>query len=679
MVLLALAAVLPILAFSVGLGVTWLHAKQEAMEQEAENRVIYLAQLVNRELTSQIDSLLVLAEALPVDGAVDRDTFADIAERVRSRHPLWRVVVLSDPDGNRLIDIPDPVGGGPGKVVDLESHARAVATSAPVVGTTLRGPRGNAAFAIRVPVIRKGQLLYILTAVVEPRRIQDFLLANGLPPDWYCAVVDAGGNVAARLPNPEKLTGYPANSRLLRIREEQPEGFYDGLSTEGTPLRSVYRRLPDFGWSIHVGLPREVFAAPLRQAGGLMLGGGVVCAALAMLFATVFLRELRTRRRQDVAREETRRLEAMGQMTRGVAHDFNNLLQAMTACLSLVEKKADASGLRPVLDAGYQAVDRASRLTRQLLAFARRQPLEPRPVSIRDQLLSMSELMARTLRPDIRLDIDLPPDIWIVEVDPTQFEFTVLNILANARDAMPGPGALGIQARNMPRPSKEGEGLLVGPCVALSVSDTGGGMSPEIVARAFEPFFTTKQASGGTGLGLSQAYGFARQSRGAISIDSQPGRGTTVTLLLPRSDKAVADGRAEAGQAPEVSGGTVLLVEDDPIVGAMLAAVLTDIGYDLRRAFSADEALRVLSTDSSVDIVLSDIVMPGTLSGVGLLREIRRYWPAFPVVLMSGYSEELMEGADAKLIGKPFTVADLTTALEAELRARGAKSRAGMI
>ena len=670
--LLALAALLPIVGLSVMLGAAWLQQRQAAMEQDAANRVAHLTQRLEGDLAAQVASLQMLAAALPVDaGGFDRAAFFAMAERARTHQPLWKTLVLSDPEGNRLADAPEQVAGAPGKVVDLESHARAVATGAPVVGTVLRGPRNRAAFAVRVPVVRDGRLRYLLSAVVDPRHLKEILLANGLPSDWIGVVVDGSGHIVARTRGDEALVGTMASARVLQVRREEPEGFYDSVGLDGFPLRSVYRKLPDVGWSIHFGLPREIFAAPLRQAALLMAGGGLLCVALAGLFAWLFVRELRIRRRQDIAYEAARRLEAMGQMTRGVAHDFNNLLQAMAACLTLVERKASAAGLAPVLQAGHQAVDRGAKLTRQLLAFARRQPLEPKPIAIRDQLLAMSELMARTLRPDIRLEVDIAPDLWTVEVDQTQFEVTILNILANARDAMPEPGVLTIRARNTNRSAGVDPGELTGAYVALSVEDTGAGMSPDTVARAFEPFFTTKQANGGTGLGLSQAYGFARQSHGTILIDSRQGLGTTVTILLPRSDKVPAAGRGDLRRSLNAVGGRILLVEDDPVVGSMLSAILGDLGYSLRRATSGDEALRMLEAGDEADLVLSDIVMPGELSGVGLLRIVRQRWPLLPVVLMTGYSEELVPKEVARLLPKPFAVADLVAALEEELTRSG--------
>ncbi|WP_223861575.1 hybrid sensor histidine kinase/response regulator [Geminicoccus harenae] len=256
-------------------------------------------------------------------------------------------------------------------------------------------------------------------------------------------------------------------------------------------------------------------------------------------------RDITERRQAQEALEEAReqlfqaqKMEAIGQLTGGVAHDFNNLLQAISGCLQMVERRVDDPRVREILVAGQQAIDRGARLTQQLLAFARRQPLHPERIDIGTTLRATSELLARSLRADIRLKMELEPDLWPIEADPTQFELALLNLAVNARDAMPDGGQLTIEGQNLSlAPGRDPDGL-AGDFVRLRVIDTGTGMPAEVAARACEPFFTTKEVGKGSGLGLSQVYGFARQSGGAVRIETRPGAGTTIVLVLPRAQAA---------------------------------------------------------------------------------------------------------------------------------------------
>jgi signal transduction histidine kinase len=252
-------------------------------------------------------------------------------------------------------------------------------------------------------------------------------------------------------------------------------------------------------------------------------------------------REVAERLRAEEALRQSQKLEALGQLTGSVAHDFNNLLQALASCLRMIEQRAPDAPIKPLLEAGQQAVDRGAKLIRQLLVFARQGALCPEIVDIRARLLGMADLLVHALRADIKLDLELEPGLWPVEVDPTQLEVAVLNLAVNARDALPRGGRLVIGARKASLAAPESPENLIGDFVAVSVTDNGIGMPAEVLERVFEPFFTTKGVGEGTGLGLSQVYGFARQSNGSVRIDSALGRGTTVTILLPRShEKSVA-------------------------------------------------------------------------------------------------------------------------------------------
>ncbi|WP_207459271.1 PAS domain S-box protein [Azospirillum sp. SYSU D00513] len=377
--------------------------------------------------------------------------------------------------------------------------------------------------------------------------------------------------------------------------------------------------------------------------------------------------EVQERERAQAALLQAQKTEALGQLTGGVAHDFNNLLQAMSGCLQMIGRRVQDPRVGPLLDAGRQAVERGAKLVQQLMAFARREALRPEPVNVRDRVLGMTDLLSQALRASVRLEVDFAPGLWPVEVDPTQFELALINLAVNARDAMPGGGTLTVRASNATL-AGDGPGGLSGEFLRLSVSDTGAGMPAEVRARAFDPFFTTKEVGKGTGLGLSQVYGFARQSGGTALIDSEEGRGTTVHILLPRTAAAPAAGDprpAQPGAGTRV-GGRVLVVEDDPIVAMTVGTALEDAGFTVLRAATADEALPLLET-GAVDLLFSDVVMPGSMSGVDLAREAQSRFPGLPVILATGYSEEIARATGIQVLAKPYRIDHLVRLLDGVL------------
>lgn len=376
--------------------------------------------------------------------------------------------------------------------------------------------------------------------------------------------------------------------------------------------------------------------------------------------------QIAERARAEESLRQAQKIEALGQLTGGVAHDFNNLLMVISGGLEMLRRNTDASRRDRLMDGMRRAAERGAGLTRQLLAFSRRQPLTPEPVDISRQIGGMRELLDRSLRGDVHVDLDLAEDLWPVEVDPGELELVVLNLAVNARDAMPEGGSITIRARNAPA-----SGRRRGDFVRLSVIDPGTGMPESVKARVFEPFYTTKEVGRGSGLGLAQVHGFATQSGGDVEIDSAPGRGTTVTLILPRSSGAPAaterhlidvDRPATANGAS----GRVLLVEDDDEVAALVADMLTQLGYHPTRVSSATAALGALADGRPVDVVFSDIMMPGGMNGLDLAREVRRRRPRLPLVLTSGYSEATRQEAAAEgipVLPKPYVLHELAAAL----------------
>lgn len=304
------------------------------------------------------------------------------------------------------------------------------------------------------------------------------------------------------------------------------------------------------------------------------------------------------------------------------------------------------------------------------MAFARREALRPEAVAVSNQVLAMSELLAQALREDIELEVRLDRSLWPVLVDPTQFEVAVLNLAVNARDAMPEGGTLRITGENRVFGPGERDDGVVGEFVRLSVSDTGTGIAPEVLERVFDPFFTTKETGRGSGLGLSQVYGFARQSGGSAEIRSVMGRGTTIDLLLPRAEAAPIAARATDRNHDAIEGIAILLVEDDPIVATMVAAALEDLGCIVHPAVNAAEALEALNSGIGVDVLFSDIVMPGPLDGVDLAEEARILRPDLSVILTTGYSESRAKVAGIRILEKPYRMETLARALREEVASR---------
>ena len=367
---------------------------------------------------------------------------------------------------------------------------------------------------------------------------------------------------------------------------------------------------------------------------------------------------------------QAQKMEAVGQLTGGIAHDFNNLLMIVGSALTMIERGRPAERYIPGM---RQAVERASGLTKQLLAFSRKESLNPEVMEITTRLRDIREMLAQSLNPGISLAVEPCDECWRTEVDPGEFDLALLNLVVNARDAMPDGGALSIRASN--RVARPEPGAPAEEYVVVEVRDTGVGMDRAVMARVFEPFFTTKPAGKGTGLGLSHVYGFARQSGGFVTIDSEPGKGTAISIHLPRSLKEAKPKAAAAGVVRAYAErGLVLLVEDTPGVAVATSAMLGEIGYSVVHAGDADEALARLEENGDIEFVLSDIVMPG-MNGIGLARKVAERRPDVPILLMTGYSRALEDEGEFEIIRKPFQI----DALEQRMRAiasRGVNSAA---
>jgi PAS domain S-box-containing protein len=371
----------------------------------------------------------------------------------------------------------------------------------------------------------------------------------------------------------------------------------------------------------------------------------------------------------EEALRQSQKMEALGQLTGGIAHDFNNLLTGILGAMDIMKRRIAAGrhqDIEKFMDAASASAHRAAALTHRLLAFARRQPLDPGPVDVNQLILDMEDLLRRSVGERIALEFALAEGLWPAVTDANQLENALLNLVINSRDAMPDGGRLRIETGSAVL--EPGESLLQneaepGEYTVISVTDTGIGMPPETVAKVFDPFFTTKPIGQGTGLGLSMVYGFARQSRGHVRLESEVGKGTTVRLYFPRHDRAETQRKVAVpseAAIPEGTGETVLLVEDEPSVRLLIAEVLRELGYALIEAANAEMAMPILASNVRLDLMITDVGLPG-LNGRQLAEIGRRHRPQLKVLFVTGYAEHATNRGDfllpgMKMVTKPFSL-----------------------
>ncbi len=457
---------------------------------------------------------------------------------------------------------------------------------------------------------------------------------------------------------------------------------------------SATRRLGAYPVAVTVRMERSAVLAPwynqmvlmlaltFPAASGLMYIGWVALRRTrhAMAVADALREEQRNRSEVEEALRQSQKMEAVGQLTGGIAHDFNNLLQVISANLHLIGKGLTGNGVvEKRLAHAREAVQRGARLANQLLAFGRRQPLEPKVMNIGKLVLGVEEMVRRSIGEAVELEAIVSGGLWNASVDPTQIENAILNLAINARDAMQGAGKLTIEVANAVLDeayTRQHGDLSPGQYVMLAVSDTGVGMTPEVAARAFEPFFTTKPPGAGTGLGLSMVYGFVKQSGGHVKIYSEPGQGTTIKLYLPRSRRTEDAEVAENVDAPVGGSETILVVEDDAAVRTATVEMLAVLGYRVLTAADADSAMALIASGADVDLLFTDVVMPGTMRSPELARGARELLPNIAVLYTSGYTRNaIVHGGQLdpgiELLPKPYTAEALASRVRAVLNDPG--------
>jgi signal transduction histidine kinase len=707
LVALAVAILMPAgLAVAWGIGQVYQH-EREAYETRVRATVRALALLADTEIVRRREWL----ETLAASPDLRKGDLARFYAHARATMPdRERTIVLNDPSGQQLMNTRQPFGAS------LPRSSLPLPIDRPYVSNLYFAPIGKAhSFAVAIPVQVGGKGGYSLAMGSYAAQLQAIFERQRIPEGWSATILDREGRIVARNSDAERLVGQTVGDRLMRrVQAGEAEGSFDGINLAGTPVLAIFARAPESGWTFVLGVPSAIIGqSAARAAAWTAIVGGVVLAfaLLAALFvgrgihrsvrllvegaarmgrgegvgevrtgmdetdrvaralaeADRAVRESRAdmeRRVADAKADaenthhallQSQKLEALGRLTGCIAHDFNNLLQTLKTGVHVLEARHAGADKDPAFLAIRRAVDRAAKLTRQLMTFSRAQRAEPRMVSLASHLLGMADLLRNALGSRVQLRVEIPGDLAPVMVDPLQLELAIVNAAINARDAMPEGGSFAVRGHN-------GTGAEAG-MVVLALADTGQGMPPEVLARAFEPFFTTKEVGKGSGLGLAQVYGFAQQAGGSVRLESEPGRGTIVRLLLPNAAGAAAAAPDAALGRPATRGEglRVLMVEDDALVREIVAPSLQALGFEVSTSGDAAGALELLSK-SAFDVVFSDVVMPGSMDGIALAQMLAGTRPGLPVVLATGYAERPLEG-DWKVLAKPYDIEEAARAL----------------
>jgi signal transduction histidine kinase len=692
------------------------HSTYERETAAAHARIEQLAASVASVLERELDKRTTLARALAASVALqDRDIarFHREAAMAAANTDSW--VLLVDRNRqlvNTLLPGPMPLP---------RSDATPFVVDAPRVFFMPRAPvTERPSLAVFAPVPGK-PVAFNVGVSFAPGLVQQVLAEHKLPEGAIGAVLEAGHRVVARSREPEKWIGATATEDVRRRMVQGDSGFAPSVTLEGIPAVTYLTPAGRHGWSVLIALPVATLEASARMltlqavtASGVLLliglalalwqarsigvpvlalkdaaadlGANRVPAALATGLAeadavSAVLRAAGERAQQaervlharvdEAVRDaqvaqarllEAQKHEAIGRLTGGIAHDFNNLLQTISMGLHVIERAVGEGRHARALQAAMGACARAADLVRQMLAFGRTQSLDPQPVALGDFLLKNEELTRKAVGERIVLRADVEPGLPAVQVDPAQLELALLNLIFNARDAMPQGGSITLRAR--PAAAGDTAALGQGGYVSLQVIDDGPGMDAQTRARAFEPYFTTKPVGRGSGLGLAQVLAFTRQSGGDAQLRSAPGEGTCVTLLLPQATGSAAPA---AASAPEPAAPArplhILMVEDDVLVASVVQPALESHGHQVTLCRSADDAVRVLSAGAAFDVLFTDVVMPGSMSGLDLVAWCARECPALPAVVATGYTAQRAEG-DARVLRKPYAMATLLQALQ---------------
>jgi two-component system NtrC family sensor kinase len=618
------------------------------------------------------------------------DVHRYLARLARHQRSVSSILLIA-PDGkaasmSSMFPVPD---------VDMSDRAFFIAAKNGELGTHIGEPITGRLTGAHLVVISRprvaadGKFNGVIAVAVSLDRFSDFYRDITSVAENSVTLGRTDGAVLAR--EPPITTGA---SKLTPA-----SGFMRSIRTGGTVYRTigeldgierVHSIVPVGNYPVYVSYGVSVTAMRKQWLLDVLLFGAFATSAAIALFAVSLLALRRVRNEQRLTRQwqeevqrresaeaalrQTQKMEALGQLTGGVAHDFNNMLMVIGGNVEMLKKKVGPGAERQIA-AIEHAAHSGEALTRKLLAFSRRRLVQSRAIELGPFVPKVADLVKPSLPPEIELTIDIPADVWPVQADADDLELSLVNIVLNARDAMPDGGIVTIAACNRTLdPADANTDRLAGDFVALSIRDNGTGIAGDHLSRVFEPFFTTKEVGRGTGLGLSQVYGFAKQNGGAVTIDSEPGKGTTVMLFLRRSEPPAPEAPPRA--APITPPGKVLLVEDNGDVAEATTAMLQSLGCRVKHANGAEPALEMLASGEKVDLVFSDIVMPGGIDGVALARVLRGRYAALPVLLTTGYSDAAQKAAVEMfpILLKPYSIDALRQALADAVGAAGGGS-----
>lgn len=677
LLLLVIAALLPLVVVIGVLAFLSVSQKRAFMREAAIGYSADMLASVDRELRAHSNLVEILSRSPSLDGpSPNLEQFHRLASRFVDQVQGWDRVILADAAQGQVANTAIPFGSKLPEIVDPEGFDHALAHEGASV-TNLTGPgpnssHGQPSVALRKRIDLTGSGPYVLSVLLRADVFERAITEARIEPVWRAFLIDGTDRVIAA-PRATNATGLRASEPVVNARAAGTSGVYNARAWTGEPVITAFIKSPETGWSAHISIPAAEYNEPLRRS--IMIIGGPIFIGLALfgLFAFLARRELISMKADADALSRASRMEALGRITGGVAHDFNNLLMVITTGADLVRKRMTDEGAERFLTAIQSAAERGSRLTRQLMMFARGQSGAIAIIEVGLRLASIKSLLQQSATESIPIEYRLPKERHFIKVDPDQFDLAVINIVANARDATPNGGKIVIALERAAYPDRSGRSGL-----RLSISDTGTGIQSEILPYVFEPFFTTKAIGGGAGLGLSHVYGFAQAHGGLADIASETGKGATVTIYLPEVDEPAVAEPADLWQADETSqldeasqadenwradGLEAIIVDDNDDVRILTGEVLADLGFKVRYASNASEALALC--EAGADLVVSDIVMPGSMDGVALARIIRQRWPDMQAILMTGYSDASTDAVAARMrvIRKPFTRATLLRAI----------------
>jgi signal transduction histidine kinase len=690
-------------------------------EAEVRDEALGLAKLAaaeQQQIVQGVRQALIALSELPAIKAKDVQGCNAYLSRIKRRYPEFIVFIVVDIEGNSFCD--SSIEHKPSTAAGRAYFAHVVKTGKFTVGEFAIGrTTGRNVLQFALPFYDDSDRMGgVVIAALSLDWLADYIAKKGVPAGAALAITDRNGICLARYPDNDLFVGrkLPAGKDpklsngtvedmvnvdgvrrtvgLAAVGEDLLVSFGLGKAQTFTKIEhrtqrdvlfiimSVLIVLAMTAWGAQRFIQRP-FAQLVDAANRWRLGefgrrvdipGHSEIAGVAKAFNAMADALKHREHELSEAREQfhqSQKMESVGQLTGGIAHDFNNLLTVVSANLELIEAGEDIGKVRHFAAAARRAVDRGAKLTAQLLAFSRRQVLNPKPIDANQLVSEFQGIIRKAVGEACRVKVWTSEGLWLCHVDPARLETALLNLALNARDAMPNGGVLDIDMKNVVVPEGAVPGCLPGSYVRLSVRDTGFGMSPEVRDRVFEPFFTTKEVGKGTGLGLSMVYGFVRQSGGHIAIESALGKGTTVALYLPKAtQKPDAEAEDVRSQAFPRGSERILVVEDNDDLLDLTSAMLTRSGYQVRCARNGADALLMLRSEQ-FDVLLSDIVMPNGINGIEVAREARRLNKGIKILLASGYAGDVLERHKAvgefPIIDKPYRMSELAARLRSIL------------